>query len=84
MIGLDIAGFTIEVSDPNLISNSMIMNREQFEEQVENLKKSLTSGLSILMMTLIIGLLSIQIKMKTLRLYCKIYLLTIGKLRVNC
>jgi hypothetical protein len=42
IIGLDIAGTTIEVSDPNLISNSMIMSREQFEEQVENLKKSLT------------------------------------------
>jgi hypothetical protein len=40
IIGLDIAGSTIEVSDPNLISNSMIMSREQFEEQVENLKKS--------------------------------------------
>jgi hypothetical protein len=33
-------GSTIEVSDQNLISNSMIMSREQFEEKVENLKKS--------------------------------------------
>jgi hypothetical protein len=40
IIGLDIVGTTIEVSDPSLISNSMIMSREQFEEQVENLKKS--------------------------------------------
>jgi hypothetical protein len=38
-IGLDIAGTTIEVADPNLISNSMLMTRQQFEEQVETLKK---------------------------------------------
>lgn len=42
IIGLDIAGSTIKVSYPNLISNSMIMSREKFEEQVENLKKSST------------------------------------------
>jgi hypothetical protein len=35
-------GTTLEVSDPNLISNSMLMSREKFEEQVENLKKSST------------------------------------------
>jgi hypothetical protein len=40
IIGLDIVGSTIEVSDQNLISNSMIMSKEQFEEKVENLKKS--------------------------------------------
>ena len=40
IIGLDIKVSAIEVSDPNLISNSMIMSREQFEEKVENLKKS--------------------------------------------
>jgi hypothetical protein len=40
IIGLYIAGTTIEVSDPNLISNSMLMTRQQFEEQVETLKKS--------------------------------------------
>jgi hypothetical protein len=40
IISLDIAGSTIEVSDPSLISNSMIMSREKFEEQVENMKKS--------------------------------------------
>jgi hypothetical protein len=38
---LDIAGSTIKVSDPNLISNSMIMSREKLEEQLENMKKSL-------------------------------------------
>jgi predicted double-glycine peptidase len=42
IIGLDIASNTIEVSDPSLISNSIIMSRWQFEEQVENLKKSST------------------------------------------
>jgi hypothetical protein len=40
IIGLDIVGTTIEVLDPSLISNSMIISREEFEEQVENLKKS--------------------------------------------
>jgi hypothetical protein len=33
-------GSTIEVLDQSLISNSMIISREQFEEKVENLKKS--------------------------------------------
>jgi hypothetical protein len=39
VIGIDIAGTTIEVSDPNLISNSMLMTRQQFEEKVETLKR---------------------------------------------
>jgi hypothetical protein len=34
---IDIASTTIEVSDPNLISNSMLMTRQQFEEKVETL-----------------------------------------------
>jgi hypothetical protein len=40
IIGLDIVGSTIEVSYPNLFSNSMIMSRDQFEEKFENMKKS--------------------------------------------
>jgi hypothetical protein len=39
LIGLDIAGTTIEVSNPNLIANSMLMTRQQFEEHVETLKR---------------------------------------------
>jgi hypothetical protein len=31
IIGLDISGTTVEVLDPNLISNSMLMTRQQFE-----------------------------------------------------
>jgi hypothetical protein len=33
-------GTTIEVSDPKLISSSMLMTRQQFEEQIEGLKKA--------------------------------------------
>jgi hypothetical protein len=43
IIDLDIASTTIEVPDPSLILNSMIMSREKFEEQVENLNKSSTN-----------------------------------------
>jgi len=39
IICLDIVRTIIEVSNPKLISNSMLINRDQFEEQVENLKK---------------------------------------------
>jgi hypothetical protein len=39
---LDIVGTTIEVSDPKFISNSMLMTRKQFEEQIEGLKKAST------------------------------------------
>jgi hypothetical protein len=39
LIGLDIVGTTIEVSDPKLIANSMLLTRQQFEEHVETLKR---------------------------------------------
>jgi hypothetical protein len=38
LIELDLAGTTGEVQDPRLISNSMLMTREQFEEHLEILK----------------------------------------------
>jgi hypothetical protein len=38
LTGLDIAGRTIEVEYPKLISNSMLQTRQKFEEIVENLK----------------------------------------------
>ena len=41
IIGLHIPGTTIEVSDPNIISNSILMIGEKFKNQIENLKKSL-------------------------------------------
>jgi hypothetical protein len=37
---LDIAGTTIEVSDPKFISSSMLMTQQQFEEQIEGQKKT--------------------------------------------
>jgi hypothetical protein len=38
LVELDLAGTTGEVQDPKLISNSILMTREQFEEHVEILK----------------------------------------------
>jgi hypothetical protein len=38
LMGLDIVGTTIEVQDPNLIVNSILQTRQQFEEHVEILK----------------------------------------------
>jgi len=38
--GLDIVGTTIEVSELKIISNSMPMTQQQFEEKIEGLKKS--------------------------------------------
>jgi hypothetical protein len=43
LAGLDIAGKTIEVEYPKLVSNSMLQTRQQFEEIVENLKKLSTN-----------------------------------------
>jgi hypothetical protein len=37
---LDIVGTTIELTDPKYISNSMLMTRQNFEEQIEELKKT--------------------------------------------
>jgi hypothetical protein len=37
---LDIVGTTIELTDPKYISNSMLMTRQNFEEQIEGLKKT--------------------------------------------
>jgi hypothetical protein len=42
--GMDIYGTTIEVLDPKLISSSMFMTRQQFEEQIEGLKKALAEN----------------------------------------
>jgi hypothetical protein len=39
LIGLDIANTTIEVSNPNLMVDSMLQTRQQFEEHVETLKR---------------------------------------------
>ena len=64
----------------------MIMSREQFEEQVENLKKSSAKKFYSMVEYIyddIDNSSSIQIKKRILILYCKIYLLTIGKLRLN-
>jgi len=41
IIGLDIVGTTIEVSDQKFISSSMLRTRKQFEELIEGMKKSL-------------------------------------------
>jgi hypothetical protein len=48
LIGLDIVGTTIEVSDPKLIANSMLLTRQQFEEHVETLKILLTEKFEIM------------------------------------
>jgi hypothetical protein len=37
---LDIVGTTIELTDPKYISNSMLMTRQNFKEQIEELKKT--------------------------------------------
>jgi hypothetical protein len=39
LIGLDLAGNTIEVEYPKLISKLILQTRQQFEESVEKLKK---------------------------------------------
>jgi len=39
LIGLDLAGNTIEVEYPKLISKLVLQTRKQFEESVEKLKK---------------------------------------------
>jgi len=41
IIGLHIIGTTIDVSDPSIMSNSILMIREKFKKKIENLKKSL-------------------------------------------
>jgi hypothetical protein len=38
LIELDLAGSTGEVQDPRLISNSILITREKFEEHLEMLK----------------------------------------------
>ena len=40
IIGLDIVGTTIEVSNLKFVSSSMLMTQQQFEEQIEGLKKA--------------------------------------------
>ena len=44
IVGFDIVGSTIEVLDPKLISSSILMTRQQFEEQIEGLKKASTKN----------------------------------------
>jgi hypothetical protein len=39
---LDIVGTTVEVPDPKYLSNSMLMTRQHFEGQVEELKRAST------------------------------------------
>ena len=39
---MDIVGTTIELTDPKYISNSMLMTRQNFEEKIEELKKTST------------------------------------------
>ena len=36
---MDIVGTTIEFLNPNFISSSMLMTRQQFDEKIEGLKK---------------------------------------------
>jgi len=40
IVGLDIFNSTIKFSDPKIISSSMLMTRQQCEEQIEGLKKA--------------------------------------------
>jgi hypothetical protein len=42
ILDLDIAGTTIEVSEPKYLSNSMLMTGHDFEEKIERLKRTST------------------------------------------
>jgi hypothetical protein len=42
ILDLDIVGTTVEVPDPKYLSNSMLMTRQDFQEQTEQLKRKST------------------------------------------
>jgi hypothetical protein len=42
LVGLDLAGTTREVDDPQIILNSIFMSKEKFEEKLESLKSTST------------------------------------------